>query len=145
MSKRKIKSGGQFTDGRWQFETCWLQIIGKQQQTAKKLKLAYCLLLTAICLLTSCGVQKHLPNGDTTVKGFKSTANYQVHVTQTYIIKSVQWRLDTSVLKRDILSGKNRKTYFKPNQQYSLDNIKAERERYDLNLKNKGYYFFNSD
>lgn len=91
------------------------------------------------------GYFKSTAMGDTTVKGFKSKANYQVHVTQPYTIKSVQWHLDTSILKRDLLSGKNKKTFIKPNQQYNLDNIKAERERYDLKLKNKGYYFFNSD
>ncbi len=95
--------------------------------------------------LSNNGYFKSTATGDTTVKGFKSTANYQVHVTQPYIIKSVQWRLDTSILKRDLLTGKNRRAYIKPNQQYSLDNIKAERDRYDLKLKNKGYYFFNSD
>lgn len=91
------------------------------------------------------GYFKSAATGDTTIKGYKSMANYQVHVTQPYIIKSVQWRLDTSILKRDLLVGKNIKAYIKPNQQYSLDNIKSERERYDLKLKNKGYYFFNSD
>ena len=84
-------------------------------------------------------------SGDTIVKGYKLKAEYKVTVARAYSIHAVNWKIDSSQLLNDILSELGNKTLLIPGDIITLDKIKMERSRVDLLLKNKGYYYFNSD
>ncbi|MDI1317807.1 BamA/TamA family outer membrane protein [Flavobacterium sp.] len=83
-------------------------------------------------------------SADSTKHGKTVTAKYKVTTGQKYRIKSVQFPTDSSVISQEILKMK-RQSLLKVGQSYSLDNIKAERIRLDLLLKERGFYFFNAD
>jgi outer membrane protein insertion porin family len=82
-------------------------------------------------------------SGDTIDKSYFTTAVYKANVFPQYKIKSVNWLHDSaSVL--DVLTEKQKdKGFLKPGRPYKLIDIEAERDRVDLQLKAKGYYFFN--
>ena len=80
-----------------------------------------------------------------TVKKYKKKNNYQVLLTRPYLIDTVRWALDSSQLSKDILSMKITNAYLKPNDQFDIENIKAETKRTDLVLKREGYYYFSQD
>ena len=79
------------------------------------------------------------------IKGYKMTALYKAKVPRPYSVDTIKWVLDSSELSNDLLTLKNNDAYTKKGQQFDLENIKAERNRVDLFLKRKGYYFFNPD
>ena len=83
-------------------------------------------------------------SADSTRHGKTVTAEYKVTTGQKYIIKSVQFPSDSSEISKEI-SKMQRRSLLKVGQSYSLDNIKAERIRIDLRLKERGFYFFNAD
>ncbi len=78
----------------------------------------------------------------TKIKGYKMTAVYNVLLTRPYFIDTIKWILDSSKLSQDIFASKNKDAFVKKNQQFDLENIKAEDKRMDIYLKKKGYYFF---
>lgn len=82
--------------------------------------------------------------GDTTNHKYFTKATYNAEVLQQYTIKSVTWVDDSSNLLR-ALSSRKRRSVLKPGNPYKLSDIQAERERLDLILKTKGYYYFNPD
>ena len=79
------------------------------------------------------------------VKGYRMKAAYTVLLTRPYIIDSIKWAVDSSILSKDIVAIDNKNNYVKPNKQFDLENIKAETKRVDLELKAKGYYYFSPD
>ena len=79
------------------------------------------------------------------VKGYRMKAAYTVLLTRPYIIDSIKWVVDSSILSKDIVAIDNKNNYVKPNKQFDLENIKAETKRVDLELKAKGYYYFSPD
>ena len=79
------------------------------------------------------------------VKGYRMKAAYTVLLTRPYIIDSIKWAVDSSILSKDIIAIDNKNNYVKPNKQFDLENIKAETKRVDLELKAKGYYYFSPD
>lgn len=79
------------------------------------------------------------------IKGYKMTALYTAKVPRPYTVDSSKWVLDSSELSHSILSIKNKKSYVKKGEQFDIENIKAERNRIDLALKRKGYYFFSPE
>ncbi|SJZ97140.1 translocation and assembly module lipoprotein TamL [Sediminibacterium ginsengisoli] len=84
--------------------------------------------------------------GDTTVKGYKVTANYTVKLGMPYSINHVQWVLDSNQeISTDISRMDEKENYLRKKDQFDLDNVKAERTRTDLFLKTKGYYYFSPD
>lgn len=83
-------------------------------------------------------------SADSTRHGKTVTAEYKVTTGQKYIIKSVQFPTDSSEISKAI-SKMQRRSLLKVGQAYSLENIKAERIRIDLRLKERGFYFFNAD
>ena len=91
------------------------------------------------------GYFKSAVSSSSSVKGYKMTAIYDVKLPRPYSIDSINWSLDSTLLSRDILSIDNRPRLLKPNEQFNLDNIKAETRRTDLALKTKGYYYFSPD
>lgn len=92
------------------------------------------------------GYFKSAVGGSKNIKGYKMTALYNAKVTRPYIIDSTKWILDTTAeLSKSILSNKQKKRYVKKGDQFDLANIKADRNRIDLYLKRRGYYFFSPD
>ena len=84
--------------------------------------------------------------GDTTVKGYKVTAKYKVELGMPYLINSYQWMVDSSSqFSKDIGLLPPKETLLIKGKQYDLDNIKAERERAEVYVKSKGYYYFSAD
>ncbi len=83
--------------------------------------------------------------GKTDTQGYKLKAIYEAKVTRPYIFDTIKWVLDSSELSRNISNIRNRITYVKQGDQFDIENIKAERNRIDLALKRRGFYFFNPD
>jgi outer membrane protein insertion porin family len=82
--------------------------------------------------------------GDTTNKGYFTRAIYHADVFPRYTIKDITWVSDSSDLLKT-LELSNKHTLLATGDPYSLNNIQTERTRLDLEIKTKGYYFFNPD
>jgi len=83
--------------------------------------------------------------GDTMMKKHRVMAAYRVQLAHPYSIKAINWKIDSSQLLTKILEGLHDKTLLIPGERITLDKIKTERNRVDLQLKNQGYYYFNAD
>ena len=84
--------------------------------------------------------------GDTTNTGrYFTKANYHAYVQPRYFLDSIEWIKDSTPLMKLLESDFNRRGTIKKGDPYTLSGITAERERLDLYLKTKGYYFFNPD
>ena len=90
------------------------------------------------------GYFKTRVSADSTVSNKRVTAEYTVTPKKQYIIKSVIFPDDSLAMSR-ILGRSSRRSLLKVGKPYDLDIIKAERERIDARLKEKGYYYFNPD
>jgi outer membrane protein insertion porin family len=83
--------------------------------------------------------------GKTDTQGYKLKAIYDAKVTRPYVFDTIKWVLDSSELARNISRIRNRASYVKKGDQFDIESIKAERNRIDLTLKRRGFYFFNPD
>ncbi len=81
---------------------------------------------------------------DSTSKNKRAKAEYTVMPKKQYMIKSVTFPDDSLAMSR-IIGRSSRRSLLKVGNPYDLDVIKAERERIDARLKEKGYYYFNPD
>ena len=90
------------------------------------------------------GYFKARTSADSTRHGKKATAEYTVYPAMQYKIKEVIFPQDSSALAKAIFKTR-RGTLLKVGNPYDLDVIKAERERIDNRLKNKGYFYFSPD
>ncbi|MDR7372789.1 BamA/TamA family outer membrane protein [Flavobacterium aquidurense] len=90
------------------------------------------------------GYFKTRVSADSTAKNRRVTAEYTVVPKKQYIIKSVTFPDDSLPMSR-IIGRSSRRSLLKVGKPYDLDIIKAERERIDARLKEKGYYYFNPD
>ena len=90
------------------------------------------------------GYFKTRVSADSTAKNKRVTAEYTVQPKRQYKIKEVKFPEDSSALGKAI-ARTSRRSLLKPGKPYDLDVIKAERERIDARLKEKGYYYFNPD
>jgi outer membrane protein insertion porin family len=90
------------------------------------------------------GYFKTRVSADSTVSNKRVTAEYTVTPKKQYIIKSVIFPDDSLAMSR-IIGRSSRRSLLKVGKPYDLDIIKAERERIDARLKEKGYYYFNPD
>ncbi len=90
------------------------------------------------------GYFKTCVSADSTVSDKRATAEYTVVPKKQYTIKSVIFPDDSLAMSR-IIGRSSRRSLLKVGQPYDLDVIKAERERIDARLKEKGYYYFNPD
>ena len=79
--------------------------------------------------------------GDTIVKNKKASAIYTARPGARYIISTVNFQQDSSVLQKAINQTKQR-SLLKPRQPFDLAVIKTERIRIDARLKNRGFYYF---
>ncbi len=80
-------------------------------------------------------------SGDTTVKGKKASATYTVTPGERYYIDSVFFETDSSNLSTNIRAA-SKNTLLKHGNPFDLETIKAERNRLDVYLKEKGFYYF---
>lgn len=83
--------------------------------------------------------------GDTTNKGYFTKAVYNANVFPQHTIRNITWVNDSSALLKELDAKRKRKSLLKPGMPYRLSDIEAERERLDISLKTKGYYYFNPD
>ncbi len=83
-------------------------------------------------------------SADSTRNGKKATAEYIVNPGQQYKIKSVEFPTDSSAIGSAVRKTA-RRSLLKVGDAYNLEVIKAERERIDSRLKEKGFYYFNAD
>lgn len=94
--------------------------------------------------LENLGYFKSEASGDTSYHGYFVDTRFKVKVNPQYFIDSITWVQDTSALLKQLVRIQSRKNSFlKVGAPYNLDNISAERERLDMILKNRGYYYFN--
>lgn len=87
-------------------------------------------------------------SADSTRHGKKATAEYTIKPGKQWKIRNVIYPQDSTELNKAItrtLGRSGKRGLLKPGDSYDLDVIKAERERIDTRLKEKGYYFFNAD
>ncbi|MFT3933511.1 MAG: BamA/TamA family outer membrane protein [Chitinophagaceae bacterium] len=82
--------------------------------------------------------------GDTIVKNKRATAVYTAEAGNQYSIKDVTFETDSSLLSKAIVSVSST-SFLKTGNFYNLDVIKAERDRIDAQLKEKGFYYFSPD
>lgn len=90
------------------------------------------------------GYFKTIVASDSTRKNHKATAEYIINPGKQYKIKSITFPQDSSDISKAI-KRTERRTLLKEGDGYDLETIKAERERIDERLKEKGFYFFGPD
>lgn len=81
---------------------------------------------------------------DTISKNRKAKVIYDVTPGARYLISAVNFPEDTTAINAEIQTVKNN-TFLKAGNPFDLDVIKAERERIDEHLKNRGFYYFSPD
>ncbi|MBD8083934.1 translocation and assembly module lipoprotein TamL [Chryseobacterium caseinilyticum] len=81
---------------------------------------------------------------DTVSKNKKAQVIYTLNPGGRYLISNVKFPADSSLINREIQILKE-KTLLKAGNPFDLDVIKAERQRIDDGLKDKGFYYFNPD
>ena len=84
--------------------------------------------------------------GDTVNTGsYYTKANYYAQVQPRYTLDTIEWVHDSSALLKLLEADSKRRGLLKTGNPYTLSDITAERDRLDLFLKTRGYYFFNPD
>ena len=84
--------------------------------------------------------------GDTTNTGsYFVKANYTAQVQPQYHLAKIEWVNDSSALMKLLQRNSEKSGLLKAGNPYTLSDITAERDRLDLVLKTRGYYFFNPD
>ncbi len=81
---------------------------------------------------------------DSTRRGKRASSNFLVKPGSPYKIKQVIFPADTMELEQAMMAIKE-KSFLKPGENYDLDKVKAERQRIDTHLKEKGYFYFGAD
>jgi len=93
--------------------------------------------------LTNLGYFHAMVKGDTVNKGTMTSVRYTVHIFPQYKIKNITWVNDDSDLLK-LIQEKQQGGILKPGNGYRLSDIQAEKDRLDLYIKSKGYYYFSS-
>ena len=98
-------------------------------------------------LLDNLGYFHSTVQGDTVHTGaYFVKANYTAQVQPQYKLGQIKWVGDsTSKLQKLLDRNSKRSGLLKTGNPYRLSDITAERDRLDLFLKTRGYYFFNPD
>ncbi|WP_312075453.1 BamA/TamA family outer membrane protein [Chryseobacterium sp.] len=81
---------------------------------------------------------------DTVSKNKKAQVIYTLNPGGRYLISNVNFPADSSEINKEIQVLKD-KTLLKTGNPFDLDVIKAERQRIDDGLKDRGFYYFNPD
>lgn len=92
------------------------------------------------------GYFKARTSADSTSRNRRATAKYTVKPNRRYTIRNVNFPGDSAATALDsAITQVSKRSRLKPGNPYNLDVIKAERERIDQRLKNRGYFYFNPD
>lgn len=83
-------------------------------------------------------------SSDTISKNKKASVLYTLRPGARYLISQVNFPADSTVVNSEIQAIKD-KTFLKAGNPFDLDVIKAERDRIDEHLKNRGFYYFSAD
>ncbi len=81
---------------------------------------------------------------DTVSKNKKAEVIYTVNPGSRYHLGLVEYEKDSTLINEEIQKLTN-KSLLKTGKPFDLDVIKAERERIDQNLKERGFYYFSPD
>lgn len=95
-------------------------------------------------LLENLGYFHSTVQGDTTNYSYFTKADYHAQVQPQYHLNDIKWVSDSSQLMQ-LLKGTQSRSLLEKGNAYRLSDITAERDRIDLYLKTKGYYYFNPD
>ena len=82
--------------------------------------------------------------GDTTIKNKQASAKFEVVTGTEYKIRNIEFPADSGALETAINATKP-KTLLKQGAPFNLDIIKGERTRIDIELKEKGFYYFSGE
>ncbi len=102
---------------------------------------------------TSQLLENHLENngffkaevsGDTTAKSKKGSATYTAQAGNQYKVNSLVFDQDSGTLEKAIRESSSA-TLIKQGDPYDLDVIRGERNRIDVYLKERGFYYFSPD
>lgn len=94
--------------------------------------------------LENMGYFRAMVEGDTLLKNRKVRALYTVQTGNRYTIKDIIFDKDSSALLKAI-NASSGKTLLKTGVYFDLETVKAERQRIDTDLKEKGFYYFDPD
>ncbi|HTD93328.1 MAG TPA: BamA/TamA family outer membrane protein [Chitinophagaceae bacterium] len=94
--------------------------------------------------LENTGYFKATVKGDTIVRGKKARAVYDVKTGSQYKINEITFTRDSSILSRNIDTAAQY-TFLKKDRPFDLALVKAERERIEDYLKERGFYYFSPD
>lgn len=92
--------------------------------------------------LASKGFLQASGSGDTTLKEKTGKAVYRLYSGPRYTMNAISFPGDSSSAISGLIHSSRNNTLLKPGNFYDLDVFKAERERIDVALKEKGYYYF---
>ncbi|UZR97072.1 BamA/TamA family outer membrane protein [Chondrinema litorale] len=81
---------------------------------------------------------------ETDIKNKKAQITYQINLNKPYRIREIYFPEDEGELEQNIRESKQN-TLLDSGRTYNLDNLKAERQRIESYLKNRGYFYYNSD
>lgn len=81
---------------------------------------------------------------DTVSKDKRAKVIYNVSPGARYLISDVKFLKDSTIINKEIQTLTD-KTFLKKSNPFDLDVIKAERDRIDNGLKEKGFYYFSPD
>ncbi len=95
-------------------------------------------------LLENLGYFHSTVQGDTSNYSYFTKAIYNAQVQPQYHLNEIKWVNDSSQLM-NILQSTEARSLLKKGNAYRLSDITAERDRLDLFLKTRGYYYFNPD
>jgi outer membrane protein assembly factor BamA len=90
------------------------------------------------------GFFKVLVTSETLNKDQKAKVRYDIWTGPQYLIENISFPTDSSQLSNEIRSTQHN-TLLKPEAPFNLDLIIGERLRINTELKEKGYYYFNSE
>lgn len=91
------------------------------------------------------GYFKTTSSADSTKSGRTARADYTLTVGRRYHIREVSFPPDSTKGIERAIGRTVRRTFLKKGDPYDLEVIKAERDRIDQRLKQRGYYYFNAD
>lgn len=94
--------------------------------------------------LANRGFFKTLVTLDTSTKNKKLDAVYQATIHARYSFNKIEYLTDSTEFG-NAFNAVSKNTLLKKGNAYDLDLIKAERDRIDGSLKERGFYFFNPD
>jgi hypothetical protein len=76
--------------------------------------------------------------------GRKAHINFQIELKERYLMDTITFPTDSSDLSKAIAAS-GRRTILKKGVPFTLDAVKTERERINLYLRNRGFFFFSAD